>query len=324
LKYGYSAFGIQFESDIALPELLTYTGKIADVKISHGNVPDNIHSPREQNEYYQVADNEFLFRVDGVASYYVTSGEQIIVQLFNQDLRQVRLYLLGTVMGVLLMQRGILPLHGSTVLVEGRCIVFLGVSGAGKSTLAAALRNNGHSLLADDISAVKFDKSGLPWVQPGYPQQKLWQASVSMLGMDTTPLRRICEDTDKYAVPVLENFYRYPRIINGVYEIEIKRDHNCAIVPLKGVEKIATIMHHTYRSGMLKGLGLILPHFKKCETIAKYVPLFRLTRPENVLSLNQQVDVLERHFAEQFVHVRNASRVSRFVEEVRNCEKAGN
>lgn len=298
--YSYSAYGIHFESDIELPELLTCNEGSAEVKIVSGNIPNEIYSPIVQNELYQVAKNEFLFRVDGVAGYYVKNGEQIIIQPFSQDLRRLRLYLLGTVMGVLLMQRGLLPIHGSAVVVEGHCIIFTGVSGAGKSTVAAALHKIGHFLLADDVAAVKFDKNGLPWVQFGYPQQKLWQLSVSMLGINTIPLRRICEDMDKYAVPVPAGFWRYPILLNAVYEINVQSANNISIVPVNGVEKIATIMNHTYRSEMLAGLDLKLAHFEKCATMAKQIPLFRLSRPESVPSLDRQIDVLEQHFSELF------------------------
>lgn len=297
-RYTYSAFGIQFESDVVLPELNTCTGGSVDVKITYGNVPNEIHSPYEKADYYQIAENEFLFRVDGVASYYVTNGERVVVQLFNQDLRVVRLYLLGTVMGVLLMQRGILPIHGSAVVMEGRCIIFVGVSGAGKSSMAAALCKNGYSLLADDISAVKFDENGLPWVQSGYPQQKLWQDSVSMLGIDITLLQRIYDDMDKYAVPVTMGFWGHPVLLNAIYEINVQAGNNLPIIPVIGAEKVATIMSHTYRSGFLEGLGLKIEHFKRCATMAKCTPVFRLTRPEGVTLLDQQVDILERHLAE--------------------------
>lgn len=299
-KYSYSAFGIQFESDFILPELNTCTGGSADVKILYGNVPSEIHSPYEEDDYYQIAENEFLFSVDGVASYYVTNGEQVIVQLFNQDLREVRLYLLGTVMGVLLMQRGIIPIHGSAVVIEGRCIIFVGVSGAGKSTVVAALRKNGHSLLADDISAVKIDENGLPWIQSGYPQQKLWQDSASMLGIDTTPLQRLCKDMDKYAVPVSEGFSGHSMLLNSVYEINVQPGNDIAILPVLGVEKVKIIINHTYRLELLEGLGLKLAHFKKCATMAKHISVFCLKRPESVPSLDRQVDILERHLAELF------------------------
>jgi len=299
-KYSYSAFGIQFESDIALPELHTCASGSADVEILYGNVPNEINLPHEKDRYYQIAENEFLFRVEGVASYYVTNGQQVVIQLFNQDLREVRLYLLGTVMGVLLMQRGILPIHGSAVAIEGRCIMISGISGAGKSTMAAALCKNGHSLLADDISAVKFDKNGLPWVQSGYPQQKLWQDSASMLGIDINPIQRLFDNMDKYAISISAGFCGHSMLLNTIYEIDVQPGKNIAIIPVTGVEKVATIMNHTYRSGLLEGLGLKLAHFKMCTTMAKHIPVFRLTRPESVSSLDRQVDAVERHLEEMF------------------------
>ena len=299
-KYNYFAFGLQFESEIELPELHTCDGGDADVKILYGNVPNEIYPLYVGEDFYQVAEDEFLLRIDGVASYYVTGGEQIVVQPFNQDLSEVRLYLLGTVMGVLLMQRGIIPGHGSAVVIDGRCIIFVGVSGAGKSTMAAALCNKGHLLLADDISAVTFDKDGLPWVHSAYPQQKLWQDSASMLGIDTTPLQRLYGDLDKYAVPLSVGFWGYPMRLNAIYEINVQHSNNITINPVIGAEKVATIMNHTYRSGLLEGLGLKIQHFKKCATIAKHTPIFRLTRPKGVPSLDQQIDVLEQPLAELF------------------------
>ena len=38
-------------------------------------------------------------------------------------------------MGALLMQRKILPLHGSAIAIDGKAYAFVGDSGAGKSTL---------------------------------------------------------------------------------------------------------------------------------------------------------------------------------------------
>ncbi len=126
--------------------------------------------PLAEGSYYQAADGQFLLRVADVAAYYVTNGGQIVVQPDGKESGHLsRLYLLGTAMGVLLMQRGMVPMHGSTVDINGGGVVFTGVSGAGKSTMAAGLRRLGHSLLADDVSAITCDRNGVYWLQPGYP-----------------------------------------------------------------------------------------------------------------------------------------------------------
>jgi len=294
--YCYSAFGIRIDSEIMLPELSTVTGGAADVRIRYGDAPDKIEFPQEEGYCYQAASGTFLFRVDGVASYYITNGDQIIVRPYSQNnFRVVRLYLLGTAMGVLLMQRGLLPIHGSTVVINGCGVIFTGVSGAGKSTMAAALHKKGYSLLADDVSAVKYDQNGVFWVQPGYPQQKLWQASASMVGIDTIALDRICEDKDKYAVPVAVGFRRLPIQIAAVYEIAVKPCADVSIVPLKGITKLATIMGNIYRGEFVNGLGMKVIHFKQCANLVKQVQAFRLTRPESVISLDRQVEILLQH-----------------------------
>lgn len=50
-------------------------------------------------------------------------------------------------MTFLLYQRGILPLHGSTIETPQGAVMFAGVSGSGKSTLAASFHAHGYAVL---------------------------------------------------------------------------------------------------------------------------------------------------------------------------------
>ena len=78
-------------------------------------------------------------------------------------------------MGALLMQRKILPLHGSAIAIDGKAYALIGDSGAGKSTLASAFLNKGYQLLSDDVIAVSLlNKKYCQLFIPSYPQQKLW------------------------------------------------------------------------------------------------------------------------------------------------------
>ena len=61
-------------------------------------------------------------------------------------------------MGAILMQRKILPLHGSAIAIDGKAYAIVGDSGAGKSTLASAFLNKGYQLLSDDVIAVSLSK----------------------------------------------------------------------------------------------------------------------------------------------------------------------
>lgn len=295
--YQYKAFGLKIASDIELPELHRANGCVADVVIIHGTAPGTIEEPLEENNYYQVAEKIFLFWVEGVARYCVKQGREVVVEAYHDaDPKEIRLYLLGTAMGVLLLQRGIIPLHGSAIIREGHCVVFTGQCGAGKSTLANALYKKGAMLLADDVAAVHVDRNRSPYVVPAYPRQKLWQDSADMMNIDIAGLDRVCKNMSKYNVPVDNGFGDIPRILNVIYELQVSSGGKVAITPLNGIEKLRTVLNHTYRAWLIGEMGIQAAHFAKCAAIVETVPVFRITRPDGTMSLGKIVDVFEQHF----------------------------
>ena len=66
----------------------------------------------------------------------------------------LRAFLLGRCTGIVLIQRGLLTLHGSSVLHDGKAIAFVGASSWGKSTTAAALCTRGYRFGSDDMVAI--------------------------------------------------------------------------------------------------------------------------------------------------------------------------
>ena len=78
---------------------------------------------------------------------------------YDEDV--IRLYILGTCMGAILMQRKILPLHGSAIEIDGKAYAIVGDSGAGKSTLASAFLKQGYQLVSDDVIAVSLSQENL-------------------------------------------------------------------------------------------------------------------------------------------------------------------
>lgn len=63
----------------------------------------------------------------------------------------------GTVVAHLLAWRGLIPMHGCAVAVDGRAVLIVGAAGTGKSSLTAGLIAAGAALVSDDLSAVAFD-----------------------------------------------------------------------------------------------------------------------------------------------------------------------
>ena len=86
-----------------------------------------------------------MFQVPDIAIFAIQDGNKIFVspmKEYEEDM--IRLWILGTCMGAILMQRKVYPLHGSAVIINGKAYAFVGDSGAGKSTLASAFIQQGY------------------------------------------------------------------------------------------------------------------------------------------------------------------------------------
>ncbi len=126
----------------------------ADVIIACADPSELWDELRQAGNNFVRLGNRFLFLIPETAIYCIEDGARITVApLAGADADKVRVYLLGTCMGALLMLRRMLPLHGSAVVIDGRAYSFLGDSGVGKSTLAAALVHRGYPFLSDDVIA---------------------------------------------------------------------------------------------------------------------------------------------------------------------------
>ncbi|MBF0547619.1 MAG: hypothetical protein HQM08_24480 [Candidatus Riflebacteria bacterium] len=291
--FHFTAFGINISSDIFLPELEKSLGP-PDVTILLGKTPTNIPNAIENQEHYQLSSDHFLFKISKLGHFYAAEGKQVIVEPFSDaDPGMIRLFLLGTVFGALLFQRSVLPIHGSSVEIKGQAIIFTGFKGVGKSTLMSVLCERGNYFLSDDLSVVTADKDDLPWVQPGYPQKKLWKDSADKIGVNVSGLQPMLSGEEKYAINENSRFFRKPVRLSGICEIRAEKRLKTEILSLSGLEKIAVLLRHTYRKTLLKGLGLKEVNFRLCSALATRIPVFRLLRPEGKFTALEQAELVE-------------------------------
>ena len=190
--YHYHAFNLNIQSDLYFPELLEqpeYTPADADLRIQFGDVsPSGLEHPLMMQPFCQANAEALWLHVPGVAHFLITQGSQITLHPSpGVDEDSIRVFLLGSCMGALLMQRDLFLLHGNAVKVGRHCISFVGHSGAGKSTLSGAFFKRGYSILADDVCAV----SAAGDVLPSFPQIKLWCDAAHQLNIETQSLRNI-------------------------------------------------------------------------------------------------------------------------------------
>lgn len=154
-------FGLTIASEVPLPGLvLAPTGAAVDVTIRRGSLGAEADLVIPEAESFAVRDGCEIV-VDAVA---------------GVPDRNVRLFLLGSAMGLVLHQRGLFPLHANVVSLGGRAIAVAGASGAGKSTLAAWFSRQGLELVGDDVIALKPTSEGMLAV-PGPPRVRLWARS---------------------------------------------------------------------------------------------------------------------------------------------------
>ena len=294
--FAYRLYGLTVVSDLALPELtwVALPDGAADVRLATAALPAGLPS---EPGLHQVGGGALL-NVPDAGRYWVQDGRQLTVEaLVGVPERNVRLYLLGSALGLLLHQRGLLPLHASSVVVDGAAIAFVGPSGAGKSTLAAHFLERGCDLLADDVSVV--EPRGDSWiVQPGVRRLRLWGETLRALGRDPHCFERAYagdDQWDKYEVGVgpsasaseaapLQAIYLLDGGAGGQFEHQ------------SSIEALRVLFGNTYRGQYLASAGLPARHMEQCVALARQVPVFRWRRGWDLGAVERELDQLLAHF----------------------------
>jgi hypothetical protein len=280
----YKAFGLKMASDILMPELPLMTEEQEDtpedVVIEIADLTPLWNRLASEQSKVVARENFLMFQIQETAIFSVQDGKKIIVSPFEgADEAKIRLFILGTCMGAVLLQKRILPLHGSAIAVDGKAYAFVGVSGAGKSTLASTLLGKGQKLISDDLIAVTLSDNHIPMVMPAYPQQKLWQESLNEFGMDTSRFKSVFERESKYLVPVPSKFVAKPLPLAGVFELSERFSEEIQIKPIQGLSRLHTLFNHTFRKSLLHSFGLLEWHFGTIAAISNQIELYQLCRP---------------------------------------------
>ncbi len=292
--FHYKAFGLIIESEIAIPEFIPFSGE-PDIFIGIGEVPEQIFNPHFTGVRFQASPGHFLLKVDHIANYYAEDGHTITIQP-NPGVAEadIRLFLLGSAFGALIHQRGMLPMHGSSLSISNKAFIFSGISGVGKSTLAAGLMNRGYKLLSDDITVVSISEKGLPVVFAGFPGIKLWSDSILKLGMDPEKFSRVRANLNKHHIQVQENFHPHELNLGGVYVLQTRNTEGHQIENLKGIEKFNILKNNTYRLNFIRGLGNSEAHFRHLSALAAHCIVKRITRTSKSFSIDELLDIIEK------------------------------
>ncbi len=295
-KYCYKLFGVTIQSEIECPELLPGKG-LPDASIILGRIPEKYIVETKLPFFWKATPDHFFFSLRKKVRFLVTNGNQILIdRTSDADPDEIRLFLLGTTLGVLMHQRGLFLIHGSGIATNNGCIVFSGPVGMGKSTIAAAFREKGYQIVADDICAVALSGGSSPIVYPGYPQLKLHQDSLREISQDTSQLYNVSADVNKFRLPIVGEFCEEPLPLRAIYFLDKHAQDTCSLIPLSGALKFQLLTNNIYRPNLINDLGLQNISFKQCATISSMTPAYHFKRPEGSFRLKQSADFLEKSF----------------------------
>jgi hypothetical protein len=298
-EYFYKVYGLTVFSEIMLNELVEIDkdniGNIRneiDVNIKYNDMPKNITESINKRKLYYYSFDESWFYIPYIAVYRVCNGREIYIKHMGGKIQEIKTYLLGGAFMCLLFQRKTIAVHGGSILTNSGGIIITGRCGAGKSTLTSAFINRGYKYLSDDLSVVEINSDSKLEIKPAYPQQKLCRDAAVKLGYNINKLVRIDDRRDKFAVAARKEFVNLPKKLAAIFEISVdKRIKEIKIEEVKGIDKLNSIIDNLYESDVAKAYG-VGPFMNIILDIAKNIPYYKLTRPKDLFTVNEQIRLI--------------------------------
>ena len=278
-RYTYTAYGLHVESSFPLPELRPATHGKPDVTICYGEVPASLPQPSANGTAWQSAPGQLLLSVNDVARYLVVDNREIRVHpLPGTREVDVRIFLLGSVLGALLHARQMLVLHASVIETTRGAVLFMGRSGTGKSTLLGAFLQRGYAMLADDKAGIILNEDGAPQVMPGFPLIRLTEDAVKELQYPVHGCQRQ-QGLEKYVMPVAQ-FYPKQLPLRAAYSLNVHNRMDIRLEQLQTLDQFQALNRHTYRRRFLHKAEQRQAHFHILAAVSNHARVVRVLRPD--------------------------------------------
>jgi hypothetical protein len=209
-------------------------------------------------------------------------------------------YLLGPVLGFVLLLRGVVCLHASAVVVGSEAIALIGPAGSGKSTTAAAFSSRGFTILADDVVTLD-DRSDQFLVRPSYPCIRLWPASVKALYGSESHLPRLTPNWDKRYLDLTnipDQFERKPLPLSAIYILGERSNEAAApfVAPLDRTNALLSLIANTY-TNYLMDKNMQALQFDLLSRVLANVPVRKVTPHADAGRLPELCDCIFSDFA---------------------------
>jgi len=298
MELTYRAFGLTIGSDLPLPGLPTADGT-PEIRIRRASVPAwSGDATIRYGERCRIRGQEWSVRFKALPFAGLIRDGNLVQFEADRDQDEVAsLHVLGSCAGALLFQRGLIPLHGNTIVTAQGAAMLVGKVGAGKSATTLALLRRGYRLLADDISAVSFDsmEPGLaPCVMPGFPRLKLWRATLDHFGCDHAEFRRLRPGLDKFHYPVDDLFCAEPQKLHGFYILQASDQPGVRIKALSGLARLDALRAHLYKIRFPDAIRNWPDLFGKMCRLVDTARVSIVERPRDGITIEAVADAIEK------------------------------
>ena len=219
-----------------------------------------------------------------VGTFFVGDRRIVAVPEAGAPPELLELRLLGPVLSFWLELRGIVCLHASAVVADGRAVVFLAHHGGGKSSLAATLVEQGLPLLTDDVLPLETLPDGSLRARPGYPQMRFWPAEAERFAGAAEELPRVLSSLDKRRVAVGPHgfgaFHGEPCPLAAVFLVERRDDAvGAEIEPVLPSQAVVALLAGSFLPRLAAGAGLQERRLDLLARLVEAVPVRRLVFP---------------------------------------------
>lgn len=290
----YRAFDEILETSLDFWEVLPATQEAATVKLIEKEIRP---LPKKKTKIWRKGENarfdilptSWILHWPNIASFQIEhTSKQLFVENHGADIGTLRIFTLSEAFGLLLFQKGCFLLHGSAIQLNNTAHVFVGVPGAGKSTTATAFWQSGHTLLSDDLVAIKFIDNQ-PFVIPAFPQLKVWKTSLDGLGIPSEGLANSFEGIEKYVIN--QPFTTFPQQPIPLERITILQKPR-STKPTGNISPIQApieLVKHFPLPNQLLQRDFLKKHFEQSLNIAKNCQIVSQKRPKDFETLRNFV-----------------------------------
>jgi hypothetical protein len=318
MSYRCSIYGLGISANKTIPGVPSSAIESIDVNIHFGPVPAWIHELESQQsqlsytaEYTDNSGQPVLrvFRLLGGKYYYFRYADdtEFVVDHAGAEIwaawqspltiEDTATYLLGPIMGFVLLLRGIVCLHASAIVAGSEAVALVGPAGSGKSTTAAAFSTKGFHVLADDVVTLD-DRAGQFLVRPAYPCIRLWPSSVETLYGGESQLPRLTPNWDKCYLDLSPRFPTKPSPLSAIYLFGERRDEPRApfVQPLDRTDALLSLIGNTYTNYLIDR-SMQARQFDLLTRVLASVPVRRVTPHADARRIQQLCDCILEDFA---------------------------